>query len=119
LGRAVARDGGQVRIVIATEPAFLRDVLATCLDQEERLEVAAEGPDEDQTVHILRKVSPELLLFDYKALGANSESIIARLRHLASRTRILVIATRLRFFCAPRLTRSLAAKVLGTRWLTS
>jgi len=105
-----------VRIVIATEPELLRDVLATCFNQEERLEVVGEGHDEDQIVRILREVPPELR-FDYEALGANSESIIARLRRLAPRTRILVIATRCRFFCAPRTTRSLEAKVLGTRWL--
>jgi DNA-binding NarL/FixJ family response regulator len=83
-----------VRIAIATQPALVRDVLSTCLNQEEGLEIVGEGRDEDQIVRILTEISPELLLFDYEALGANSEGIIARLRRLAPATRILVIATR-------------------------
>lgn len=86
--------GGRVRIAIATRPTLIRDVLTTCLNQEEGLEVVADGHEEEQIVHLLRENSPDVLLFDYEALGANSEGIIARLRRLAPATRILVIATR-------------------------
>jgi DNA-binding NarL/FixJ family response regulator len=88
------QDGGRVRIAVATQPALVRDVLRTCLKQEEGLEIVGEGHAEDQIVDILRGSSPDLLLFDYEALGAHSEAIIARLRRLAPDTRILVIATR-------------------------
>ncbi len=50
--------------------------------------------DEDGTCKVIKETTPALLLFDYEALGPNSESIIGRLRRLAPRIRILVMATR-------------------------
>jgi DNA-binding NarL/FixJ family response regulator len=85
---------GNVRLAIATQPALLRDVLSRLLSQERDLEVVGQGHDEDSIVKVIKDATLELLLFDYEALGPNSESIIARLRRMAPRTRILVIATR-------------------------
>ena len=85
---------GKVRLAIATQPALLRDVLSRLLGQQQDLEVVGHGHDEDHIVKVIKDATPELLLFDYEALGPNSESIIARLRRMAPRTRILVIATR-------------------------
>jgi two-component system nitrate/nitrite response regulator NarL len=64
------------------------------LSHEPDLDVVGKGKDEDEVSRILAEVDPELLLFDYEALGPSSESIIARLRRVSPRTRILVIATR-------------------------
>jgi DNA-binding NarL/FixJ family response regulator len=85
---------GKVRLAIATQPTLLRDVLSRLLSQERDLEIVGQGHDEDSIVRVIKGVTPDLLLFDYEALGPNSESIIARLRRMAPRTRILVIATR-------------------------
>ena len=88
------RDAGQVRLAIATQPALLRDVLSRLLNQESDLEVVGQAHDEDGTCKVIKETTPALLLFDYEALGPNSESIIGRLRRLAPRIRILVMATR-------------------------
>ena len=88
------RGGEKIRLAIATQPALLRDVLSRLLSREPDIEIVGQGHDEDRIVEVLKAVSPELLLLDYEALGPNSESIIARLRRIAPRTRILVMATR-------------------------
>jgi DNA-binding NarL/FixJ family response regulator len=84
----------RVRMAIATQPAFLRDALSRLLNAEPDIQVVGQARDEDQTVEVISRVQPELLLFDYEALGPNSESIISRLRRAAPETRILVISTR-------------------------
>jgi DNA-binding NarL/FixJ family response regulator len=88
------RDSGRIRLAIATQPALLRDVLSRLLKQEKDLDVVGAAHDEDRIVEVIHDEMPGLLLFDYEALGPNSESIIGRLRRLAPRLRILVMATR-------------------------
>lgn len=84
----------RIRLAIATQPALLRDVLSRLLKQEPDIEVVGEAHDEDSILEVIKETDPALLLFDYEALGPNSESIIGRSRRLAPRIRILVIATR-------------------------
>ena len=86
--------GGPIRLAIATQPALLRDVLSRLLNREPGVEVVGHGHDEDRIIEVIGKTTPDLLLFDYEALGPNSESIIGRLRRLAPGVRILVMATR-------------------------
>jgi DNA-binding NarL/FixJ family response regulator len=93
LGRR-GRDAGRIRLAIATQPALLRDVLSRLLKREADLEVVGDAHDEDRIVELLQEKAPALLLFAYEALGPNSESIIGRLRRVAPRLRILVMATR-------------------------
>jgi len=88
------RSGGKLRLAIVTQRTPLRDVLSRLLRQEPNLEVVGQGHDEDHIVKVIKETTPDLLLFDYEALGPNSESIIGRLRRMAPRMRILVIATR-------------------------
>jgi DNA-binding NarL/FixJ family response regulator len=88
------RDAGPTRLAIATQPALLRDVLSRLLNLEPDLEVVGHGHDEDRIVEVIKNTSPALVLFDYEALGPNSESIIGRLRRLSPKIRILVMATR-------------------------
>ena len=108
-----ARDGDQIRLAIATQPTLLRDVLSRLLSREPDLEIVGQGHDEDRIVEVLKEVSPALLLLDYEALGPNSESIIARLRRIAPRTRILVMATRSADEYVERVLRAGAAGLVG------
>ena len=112
------RDGGQVRLAIATQPTLLRDVLSRLLRQEPNFEVVGQGHDEDRIVKVIKETTPDLLLFDYEALGPNSESIIGRLRRMAPRMRILVIATRSADENVERVLRAGAAGLVGKQ-LTS
>jgi DNA-binding NarL/FixJ family response regulator len=73
---------------------LFRDALSRLLSDEKDLEVVGQGWDEDQIAEILTRENPHLLVFDYEALGPNSEGIISRLRRVAPKTRVLVMATR-------------------------
>jgi DNA-binding NarL/FixJ family response regulator len=42
----------------------------------------------------LSKLRPQVLVFDYEAMGPNGEGIVARLRRASPATRVLVIASR-------------------------
>jgi DNA-binding NarL/FixJ family response regulator len=75
-------------------PALLRDVLSRLLDTVPGLRVVGSADSEDQIRSVLSKLRPEVLLFDYEAMGPNGKGIIARVRLAAPATRILVIASR-------------------------
>ena len=107
------RSGERIRLAIATQPALLRDVLSRLLSREPDIEIVGQGHDEDRIVEALKAAAPELLLLDYEALGPNSESIIARLRRIAPRTRILVMATRSTDEYVERVLRAGAAGLVG------
>ena len=85
---------GRLSLAIAIRPALLRDTLARLLETVPDLRVVGYGENEEQTRKVLRRFYPRLLLFDYEAMGPNSESMISSLRKAAPRTRILVIARR-------------------------
>jgi hypothetical protein len=87
------RFGGKLRLAIVTQPTLFRDILSRLLRQEPNFELVGQGHDEDHIVKVIKETTPDLLLFDYEALRPNSESIIGRLRRVAPRMRILVIAT--------------------------
>ena len=91
---AETRSRGPVRLAIATQPTLFRDALVRLLSAESDLQVVGQAWDEDQIAEILRQENPQLLVFDYEALGPNAEGIISRLRRAASEIRILVMATR-------------------------
>lgn len=107
------RDVEQIRLAIATQPALLRDVLSRLLKQEPGLEIVGQAHDEDGIVEVIKETTPALVLFDYEALGPNSESIIGRLRRMAPRMRILVIATRSADENVERVLRAGAAGLVG------
>jgi two-component system nitrate/nitrite response regulator NarL len=107
------RDSGQVRLAIVTQPTLLRDVLSRLLRHEPNFELVGQGHDEDHIVKVIKETTPDLLLFDYEALGPNSESIIGRLRRMAPGMRILVIATRSADENVERVLRAGAAGVVG------
>jgi DNA-binding NarL/FixJ family response regulator len=110
------RTEGKLRLAIATQPTLLRDVLSRLLRQEPNFEVVGQGHDGDQIVKVIKETTPDLLLFDYEALGPSSESIIGRLRRIAPRMRILVIATRSADENVERVLRAGAAGLVGKQF---
>ena len=92
LGRAVT--DRPIRVLVATLPALWSEVLARLLERERDLHVVGRAHNEDQLREQVSTHHPHVILFDYEALGPDSEGIIARLRRAAPSTRMLVFATR-------------------------
>jgi DNA-binding NarL/FixJ family response regulator len=83
-----------VRLAVAAGPALLREVLCRALASEPGVEVVGDAGTEDAIAALLREARPDVLLFDYEALGPNGEGLISRLRRGAPAIRVLVLATR-------------------------
>ena len=82
-----------IRVLVATLPALWSEVLARLLQRERDLHVVGRAHSEDQLREAVATHNPHVILFDYEALGPNSEDIIARLRRAAPNTRTLVFAS--------------------------
>jgi len=102
-----------VRLAIATQPTLFRDALSRLLSREKDFQVVGQGWEENQIAEFLTREKPRILVFDYEALGANSEGIISRLRRVAPETRILVMATRSGDETAERVLRAGASGLVG------
>lgn len=108
--------GRPVRLAIATQPALLRDALSRLISGETNLQVVGAGRDEDEILQVVADEGPEIVLFDYEALGPNSESIISRLRRSAPGLRILVMATRSADETVERVLRAGACGLVGKQF---
>jgi DNA-binding NarL/FixJ family response regulator len=91
MGRAVT--DRPIRVLVATLPALWSEVLAKLLQRERDVHVVARAHSEDQLREAVATHNPHVILFDYEALGPDSEGIITRLRRAAPNTRTLVFAT--------------------------
>jgi DNA-binding NarL/FixJ family response regulator len=90
-GRAVTNR--PIRILVATQPALWSEVLARLLERERNLHVVGRAHNEDQLREEVSTHNPDVVLFDYEALGPDSEGIISRLHRAVPKTRTLVFAT--------------------------
>src|SRR5437899_12749926 len=73
--REVRKADRKIEVAVATRPALLRDVLSRLLDTVPGLRVVGSAADEDQTRSLLSKLRPQVLVFDYEAMGPNGEGI--------------------------------------------
>ncbi len=87
-------DRDEFRVVIGTRPPLFRELLGRALAAEPGILVVGAGDSEDALDEVIAKTRPQLLLFDYEALGPNSEGTIHRLLRARPGLRILVFATR-------------------------
>ena len=83
-----------LRVAVAAGPPLFREVLCRALAGEPGFKVVGQASAEEDIGAMLVGNRPEVLLFDYEALGPNGEGMIARLRRQATACRILVLATR-------------------------
>jgi DNA-binding NarL/FixJ family response regulator len=93
IGRGQAVTDRPIRVLVATLPALWSEVLGRLLERERDLHVVGRAHSEDQLREAVATHNPHVILFDYEALGPNSEGIIARLRRAAPSARTLVFAT--------------------------
>jgi len=103
----------RIRVAVASGPALHREVLCQALGAEPTLTIVGSASAEDDIGEVLSKTPAQVLLFDYEALGPNSEGLIGRLRRHAPETRILVLATRSGPETVERVLRAGASGLVG------
>jgi two-component system nitrate/nitrite response regulator NarL len=80
-----------IRIVIADDHPIFRDGLRKLLSTERDLEVVGEAKDGDETMELVREKEPDILLLDLRMPGRDGLWVLQRLKHTATKTRVIVL----------------------------
>jgi len=102
-----------VRLAIGVYPPLWGELLAQVLGREMWIEVVGRAADEDELRQLTSKHTPRVILLDYEGLGPNAEGVVSRLRRLAPKVRVLVLARRSGEETVVSLLRSGAAGLVG------
>jgi DNA-binding NarL/FixJ family response regulator len=102
-----------VRLAIGVYPELWGELLAHILDREEWIEVVGRAAGEDELRQLTSEHAPDVILLDYEGLGPNAEGVVSRLRRLAPKVRVLVLARRSGEQTVVSLLRAGAAGVVG------
>jgi DNA-binding NarL/FixJ family response regulator len=104
---------GPVRLVIGVYPPLWGELLAQVLGREMWIEVVGRAADEDELRRLASEKTPKVILLDYEGLGPNAEGLVSRLRRLAPKVRVLVLARRSGAQTVVSLLRAGAAGLVG------
>jgi DNA-binding NarL/FixJ family response regulator len=102
-----------VRLAIGVYPELWGELLAHILDREQWIEVVGRAASEDELRQLASNHAPDLILLDYEGFGPNAEGVVSRLRRLAHKVRVLVLARRSGEETVVSLLRAGAAGVVG------
>jgi DNA-binding NarL/FixJ family response regulator len=100
-----------VDVVVATQPALVRDVMARALGVRLNLRVVALPPDMDAT-DCLQKLQPRILIVDDGDSTTTWEAVMGRMHQASPSTRIIVVAVRCHEDILRRLARAGAYAVV-------
>ena len=89
--RSRAKDKKKIRIVIADDHAIFRDGLKKLLSLERDLEVIGEAEDGQQTVELVKKLQPDILLLDLKMPVMNGLAALEQIHDRVKTTRVIVL----------------------------
>jgi DNA-binding NarL/FixJ family response regulator len=102
-----------VRLAIGVYPPLWGELLAQVLGREMWIDIVGRAADEDELRQLTSKQTPRVILLDYEGLGPNAEGLVSRLRRLAPRVRVLVLARRSGAQTVVSLLRAGAAGLIG------
>ena len=88
---APAKNKKKIRIVIADDHAIFRDGLKKLLSLERDLEVIGEAEDGQQTVELVKKLQPDILLLDLKMPVMNGLAALEQIHDRVKTTRVIVL----------------------------
>jgi DNA-binding NarL/FixJ family response regulator len=126
-----------IRVLLADDHTLMRRSLRMLLDDEKNIEVVAEVSELPRVLPEVRRHRPQVLVLDLGMLGGSSRELIARMRELAPRTEIVVIAMQqnpafaewalsagalgfvMKDFAAEDLAQAIHAAVLGKQHVSS
>jgi DNA-binding NarL/FixJ family response regulator len=83
------------------------------LGREEWIHVVGRATTEDELRQLTAEQEPGVIVLDYEGLGPNAEGVVSRLRRLAPRVRVLVLARRSGEETVVSLLRAGAAGLVG------
>ncbi len=81
----------KIRVLIADDHPIFRDGLKKLLSLEADLQVIGEAQNGQQTVELVEKLQPDILLLDLKMPGINGIEALAQLQNKLKNTRVIVL----------------------------
>jgi len=102
-----------VRLAVAVYPPLWGELLAQILGREDWIHVVGRAATEEELRQLTAEQEPGVILLDYEGLGPNAEGLVSRLRRLAPRVRVLVLARRSGEETVVSLLRAGAAGLVG------
>ena len=79
------------RVLLADDHSFVRRGLRAILEANHDYEVCGEASDGSQTLELVARLEPDILILDISMPPPNGLEVAAQLRHLLPSTKILLI----------------------------
>lgn len=83
--------GGAIRLIVADDHAVLRAGLRLLLEAETDMTVVGEAGDAASALALAEQLKPDVVLLDLTMPGASGLAVIAQLRQVSERLRILIL----------------------------
>lgn len=91
LSHAVAVHGGTIRVVVVDDHPVVRDGVTAALSGRRCIEVVASAGSKDEAIHLVRELSPDVMLVDLHMPGGSGIEVLKELGRTAATTRCLVL----------------------------
>lgn len=82
----------KIRTVIVDDHSLFNDGLALILKESALFEVIGQVYDSREALHVCRRLVPDLILVDYNMPHLNGLEVVAQLKELLTRVRIVIIS---------------------------
>ncbi len=89
--RSQAKDKKKIQVLIADDHTIFRDGLKKLLSLERDLEVIGEAEDGQQTVELVKKLQPDILLLDLRMPVMNGLAALEQIHDRGKTTRVIVL----------------------------
>lgn len=84
-----------IRIAVAHDQPIFAIGLKALLDRHTRFVVVGEATTGDESIDLVRRLAPDILLVDHRPPRLNGVEVARRLQRAASATRLIVLASRM------------------------
>ncbi len=89
--RSRTKEQKKIRILIADDHPIFRDGLKKLLSLEDDLQVVGEAQNGEQTIEMVAKLQPDILLLDLKMPGMNGIAALEQLQNKLKTTKVIVL----------------------------
>jgi len=80
------------RIVLVDDHKIVRDGLKLVLNQEENLDIIAEGGDGEQAIELVKELQPDLLISDISMPKLNGLEAVEQLKKMSTNTKVVFLS---------------------------
>lgn len=81
-----------ITIIIADDYDIIREGIKSVLKSQPQYEVCAEARDGEETLELVRKLKPDILLLDISLPKVSGLDIIKRIKYASSKTKIIIVS---------------------------